>query len=99
MEYQTWSGQTVVLSFVLICFLNLQKPTAFSNPRFPQNNGKAERAVQISKNLLKKSNDPYLAMLSYCSTPLQNGYSPAELFMGHKLRTTLPSLPNILKPN
>ena len=54
----------------------------FSSPRFPQSNGEAERAVQTIKNLLKRSNNPYLAMLSYCSTPLQNGYSPAELFMG-----------------
>ena len=37
-------------------------------------------------------------MLFYHSTPLQNKYSPAKLFMGRKLRTTLPSLPSTLKP-
>ena len=38
-------------------------------------------------------------MLSYRSTPQQNRYSPAELFMGRKLHTILPSLPSTLKPN
>ena len=37
-------------------------------------------------------------MLSYRSTPLLNGYSLAELLMGRKLHTTLPSLPSTLKP-
>ena len=33
--------------------------------RFPQSNGEAERAVKIVKAMLKKSHDPYLAMLIY----------------------------------
>ena len=55
--------------------------------------------------LLVKNQDPYMAMLAYRATPLENGYSPAEMLMGRKLRTTLsqtakqlePSLPNTNK--
>ena len=36
-----------------------------SSPRFPQSNGEAERAVKTVKNLLKKAEDPYMAMLTY----------------------------------
>ena len=35
----------------------------------------------------------YLALLTYRTTPLQNGLSPSELIMGRKLRTPLPMMP------
>ena len=62
-----------------------------SIPQFLQASGAAERAVRTIKDLLNKSDDPYLAILTYRSTPLENGYSPAELLMGRKLRTTIPT--------
>ena len=62
-----------------------------SSPYFPQSNGEAERAVGTVKNLLQKSSDPHLALLAYRTTPLQNGYSPGELLMCRKLRSTVPS--------
>ncbi|UYV61036.1 K02A2.6-like, partial [Cordylochernes scorpioides] len=69
-----------------------------SSPRFPQSNGMAEAGVKIAKLILKKNQDPSLGLLEYRSTPLENGYSPAELLMGRKLRTTLPIAPGNLNP-
>ena len=39
-----------------------------------------------------------MALLVHCSTPLENGYSPARLLMGRKLRMTVPVIPKALKP-
>ena len=69
-----------------------------SSPRYPQSNGEAERAVQTVKNLLKKEGDPYLALLSYRSTPLKCGFSPSELLMARKLRTNVSITRESLKP-
>jgi len=40
----------------------------------------------------KNSEDPHLALLPDRATPLECGKSPAELFFGHQLRTTLPNV-------
>ena len=64
----------------------------------PQSNGEVERAVQTIKMILKKCSDEYLALLNYRGTPLHNGYSPAQLSMGRKLRTRVPRHPDELKP-
>ena len=69
-----------------------------SSPKHPQTNGEAERAVKTFKQLQKKNKDPYMALLMYGASPLQNGFSPAELLMGRKLQTKTPILPKLLKP-
>ena len=69
-----------------------------SSQRYPQSNGAAEQAVKTVKGLLNKNDDPYLALLAYRSTPLENGYSPAQLLMGRNLRNSVPVLPNQLNP-
>ena len=74
-----------------------------SSPKYPQYNGAAERAVRTINDIMKwnkiQNGDKYMVMLAYRSTPLENGLSPAELLMGRQLRTTVPVIPQQLKPN
>ena len=69
-----------------------------SSPSYPQANGAVERAVKTMKELLDKNKDPYLALLDYHSTPLENGYSPAQLLMERNIRNSIPVLQNQLNP-
>ena len=56
-----------------------------SSPHYPQSNGLAERSVKTVKSLLDKSADPYIALLSYRTTPFPwCGLSPAELYIHGK---------------
>lgn len=70
-----------------------------SSPHYAQSNGEAERAVQTAKNILRKSTDVAEGLLAHRATPGPEGYSPAELLMGRKLKTNVPTLPGSLQPN
>ncbi|UYV84520.1 K02A2.6-like, partial [Cordylochernes scorpioides] len=57
---------------------------------WPEKKKTAKRRIKIL--------DPSLDFLEYRATPLENGYSPAELLMGRQLRTTVPASSEILLP-
>ena len=70
-----------------------------SSPLYPQSNGEVERAVQTIENLLKKGQDPYKALLNYRNTPLDGiGLPPAQILMGRRLKTSLSTSAELLKP-
>ena len=73
-----------------------------SSPHHPQSNRKAENAVKICKNLLKKARadnrDPLLAFLDWRNTPTEGlGTSPVQRLMGRRTRTLLPTHTKLLK--
>ena len=81
-----------------------------SSPYHSRGNGKAESAVKIAKNILKKSReeDPYIALLAYRNTPQQGHvYYPAQRLMSRRLRDLIPmatsklqlTVPSVLTQN
>ena len=59
---------------------------------FPKATARQNGRSRQVKRMIKQSKDPYLALLSYRSTPLPWCWlsSPAELCMGRKIRTPVP---------
>ena len=53
----------------------------------------------MAKNILKKNSNPYLGLLAYRTAPIHNGLTPSQLLMSRLLRTTLPTIPEVLKPS
>ncbi|CAB4024342.1 sec1 family domain-containing 2 [Paramuricea clavata] len=79
---------------------NIQHTT--TSPYHPQANGLAERSVQTVKNLLNKANrdgrDPYVSILEYRNTPIDQVASPAQLLMSRRLRSVVPTTKSLLQP-
>ena len=72
-----------------------------SSPYYSRENGKAELAVKIAKNILKKSRkeDPYLAHSAYRNTPHKGySYSPAQRLMSRRLKDIIPTAQHQLTP-
>lgn len=71
-----------------------------SSPLYPASNGKSERSVRTVKALLKKSIDSGkdfdLALLNFRTTPRENMDSPAQILMGRRLNTRLPTYHTLL---
>lgn len=69
-----------------------------SSPIYPQSNGHAERGVQTIKNLLRKATDPYKAIMIYRDTIIEGlDKSPAQMFLGRRLKTLLPTTAPLLQ--
>ena len=69
-----------------------------SSPKYPQANGEAERSVQTLESLSKKAQDPCKVRLNYRNTPLEGiGLPPAQLIMGRRVKTSLPTHADLLK--
>lgn len=80
-----------------------QFTVATSSPRHPQSNGRAEKAVSICKNLLRRANetnvDIYQLLLQYRNSPLHGlDHSPAQLLLNRRLKSKLPVSGELLKP-
>ena len=73
-----------------------------SSPIYPKANGLVEKSMQTCKRILSKSkgsgNSPYIALLEYHNSPLDNLTSPAQLLQSRQLRPSLPSMYQHLKP-
>ncbi|XP_054717261.1 uncharacterized protein K02A2.6-like [Uloborus diversus] len=74
-----------------------------TSPYFPRANGQVERAIQtIKKSLIKAAQDVkdlYPVLLDCRTQPSSDLPSPAELLMGRRLRSLLPSHPEKMRPN
>ena len=69
-----------------------------SSPYNSRSNGKAESAVKIAKRLLKRSQDPYRALLEWRNTPTAGlGSSPAQRLLARQTRAAVPTNPKKLK--
>ncbi|XP_046547975.1 uncharacterized protein K02A2.6-like [Haliotis rubra] len=76
-------------------FKNCSKAWNFNHvtcsPGYPTFNGLAEKTVQTAKRLFSKSKQdkqaPYLALLEYRNTPIDNIASPAQKSMSRRLAT------------
>ena len=72
-----------------------------SSPRYSQSNGRVENAVKTAKRIMIKAHetnsDPFLALLEWRNTPSEQlGPSPAQLILGRRTRTRLPTANKLL---
>lgn len=73
-----------------------------SSPLYPKSNGMAERAVQVVKNILKKSRsieDTYTQLLEYRNTCVKDmNVTPSQLVFNRLVRTKIPIAESLLEP-
>lgn len=62
-----------------------------SSPHYHQSNGKVEAAVKISKRILRRCSDPFLALLEFRNTPTREmTTSPIQRLLGRPTRSNIP---------
>ena len=73
-----------------------------SSPLHSRSNGKAESAVKIAKNLVKKAKqenkDLQMALCEWQNTPDINNLSLTQKLMSRRTQTTIPTAGALLKP-
>lgn len=73
-----------------------------SSPYHAQSNGKAESAIKIAKNLLKKARssntDDFTALLNWRNTPNKIDSSPVQRLFSRRTRCAVPMIHEKLKP-
>ena len=58
-----------------------------SSQGFASSNGQIERTVRTVKNLFKKAEDPYMALLDYRNSPIDDtGLLQAQMLFGRRLK-------------
>ena len=70
-----------------------------SSPRYPQSNGMSEKTIGTIKQLLRKADDLYIALLEYRNTPVTGiGLLPAQMLNSRRLKSKLPTTAELLQP-
>lgn len=106
MVYHPWFEVILVVSIHWPNFRIFAKTLNFehssSSPYHQQSNGLGEKYGNIAKNLLDKAKadekDPYISLLDYRNTPINDVSSPAQLLMNRGLRGKLPATQKQLIP-
>ena len=74
-----------------------------ASPLYPKSNGKAESAVRVAKEIMKKAkhakSDVWKAILEYWNTPSQGlASSPVQRMFGRRTRGCVPNHPALFTP-
>ena len=99
--HKTWSATDRVVRWMATIHIKWspqfrQDIQHTSSPYNSQSNGKAESAFKFAKCLLKRSRDPYRALLEWRNTPTAGlGSSPAQRLLWRQTQAAVPTNPKL----